>query len=88
MTVAPTATVTGSSPSKADSGAEDQWQHCGGDTKGDRTIAGTAEQRKVDFQAGEKHQQQLAEFRHEISDRTIRTEEAKNVRADDDAAEQ
>ena len=65
-----------------------QRKHGGGDAEGDRAVAGAAEQREVDIQAGEEHQQQLAEFRHEIRDRAIRAEEAENIWADDDTAEQ
>ena len=73
---------------EADCGAKHQREHRGGDAEGDRAVAGAAEQREVDLQAGEEHQQQLAEFRHEIRDRAVGAEETKNVRADDDAAEQ
>ena len=60
----------------------------GGEAEGDRAVAGAAEQREVDIQAGEKHQQQLAQLCHEIRDRAVRAEEAENIGANDDTAEQ
>ena len=73
---------------EADGGAKQQREHGGGDAEGDRAVAGAAEQREVDLQAGEEHQQQLAKLRHEIRDRAVGAEEAENIRTDDDAAEQ
>ena len=73
---------------KADGGAKHQRKHGGGDPEGDRAVAGAAEQREVDLQAGEEHQQQFAELRHEIRDRAVGAEKAENIRTDNDAAEQ
>ncbi|HEY2132402.1 MAG TPA: hypothetical protein VGH36_05430 [Acetobacteraceae bacterium] len=38
--------------------------------------------------SGKEHQQQLAEFRHEVGDRAIRAEEAEDLGANDDTADQ
>ncbi len=73
---------------ETDGGAEQQWQRGRDETEGDRAFAGAAEQGEIDFQAGKEHQQQLAQFRQEVRDRAIRAEEAEDMGADDDPAEQ
>jgi hypothetical protein len=57
-------------------------------TEGDRAFAGAAEQGEIDFQAGKEHQQKLAQICQEVRDGTVRAEQAEDIGADDDAAEQ
>ena len=51
-------------------------------------VRAAAEELDVDLETGGEHQQQLAQIRKEVGDRSILTEQAEHMRPEDDAGEQ